>query len=93
MKPTDFLPFYAKEYRATEINSSFYRLPKESTVIQWTEKVSRQFRFCVKMSRFITHIKRLREPEEALECFFEVLKHMKEKMEPVLIQLPPSLKI
>jgi len=92
MKPTDYLPFYAKEYRATEINTSFYHLPKESTVIQWTEKVPKQFRFCVKMSRFITHVKRLLEPEEALERFFEVFKHMKEKMGPVLIQLPPSLK-
>jgi uncharacterized protein YecE (DUF72 family) len=82
----------AKEYRATEVNASFYRLTKESTVIQWTEKVPNQFRFCVKMSRFITHIKRLLEPEEALERFFEVFKHMKEKMGPVLIQLPPSLK-
>jgi len=92
MKPSDYLPFYAKEYRATEINTSFYHLPREPTVIQWTEKVPKQFRFCVKMSRFITHVKRLLEPEEALERFFQLFKHMKEKMGPVLIQLPPSLK-
>jgi uncharacterized protein YecE (DUF72 family) len=75
MKPIDYLAFYAKEYRATEVNASFYRLPKESTVIQWREKVPNQFRFCVKMSRFIIYIKRLLEPEEALERFFEVFKH------------------
>ena len=77
MKPTDYLPFYAKEYRATEINTSFYHLPKESTVIQWTQKVPKQFRFCVKMSRFITHVKRLLESDEALDRFFEAFKHMK----------------
>jgi len=92
MKPTDYLSFYAKQYKATEINTSFYHLPRESTVIQWTEKVPKQFRFCVKMSRLITHVKRLLEPEEALKRFFEVFKHMKDKMGPLLIQLPPSLK-
>lgn len=50
------------------------------------------FLFCPKMSRFLTHMKKLREPEEPLERFFSVFHHMKNKMGPVLLQLPPILK-
>ena len=92
MRPTDYLLFYAKQFDITELNASFYHLPKRSTVEQWVEKVPKKFRFCPKISRYITHIKRLHEPEETVPKFFEVFEPMKEKMGPVLVQLPPSLK-
>jgi len=70
---------------------SFYHLPKKATVESWVNKVPEDFLFCPKMSKYLTHIKRLKEPEETLERFFEVFEPMKHKMAPVLIQTPPSL--
>src|SRR5215510_5510894 len=91
LKPSDYLNFYAKELDVTEINTSFYHMPRASTVLQWTEKVPADFRFCVKMSRYITQIKRLKDIEEPLERFFKIFEPMKNQMGPILIQLPPSL--
>ena len=92
LKQADWLPYYAKTFKITEINTSFYHLPLEQTVINWTKKVSKDFLFCPKLSRYITHMKKLNEPEEALERFFEVFKPMKRKMGPVLVQLPRMVK-
>jgi uncharacterized protein YecE (DUF72 family) len=92
MKPTDYLTYYAKFFDITEINTSFYHLPKDTTITGWAEKVPKKFKFCPKISRYITHIKRLKDPEQTLEKFFAVFEPMKEKLGPVLIQLPPTLK-
>lgn len=92
LKATDWLLFYTNDFDIVEINASFYRLPKRETVENWTAKVPDNFRFCPKMSRYLTHIKRLKEPEEPLERFFGIFEPMKEKMGPVLVQLPPNLK-
>ena len=92
LKPTDYLGFYSKSFSITEINTSFYHLPKLQTVLNWVAKVPENFRFCPKLSRYITHMKKLNEPEEPLQRFFEVFEPMKNVMGPVLIQLPPSLK-
>lgn len=64
-------------FSTTEINGSFYRLPSEETVIKWTESVPDNFLFCPKMSRYLTHMKKLRDPEEPLERFFSVFEFMK----------------
>jgi uncharacterized protein YecE (DUF72 family) len=71
---------------------AFYRLPLKETVINWTKKVPNDFLFCPKMSRCLTHMKKLLEPEETIDRFFEVFEPMRKMMGPVLIQLPPSLK-
>ncbi len=92
MKATDYLSYYAKHFDITEINTSFYRLPNPETVLGWMKKVPRGFKFCPKMSRYLSHMKKLREPEESLERFFEVFEPMKNTMGPVLIQLPHMIK-
>lgn len=92
LKPTDWIAFYANQFNITEINASFYRLPLKETVINWIKKVPEDFMFCPKMSSYLTHMKKLLEPEETIERFFEVFKPMQKRMGPVLIQLPPSLK-
>ena len=92
LKGGDYLSFYSGVFESTEINGSFYRLPTKKTVENWVNAVPDDFRFCVKMSRFLTQIKRLKEPEEPIERFFDVFAAMQRKMGPVLIQLPPSLK-
>src|SRR5437764_7135515 len=92
VKAADLLSYYAKTFDTTEINGSFYRMPTEETVIKWTQQVPSDFLFCPKMSRFLTHMKKLRNPEEPLERFFSVFDHMQSMMGPILFQLPPMLK-
>ncbi len=92
LKATDYLAFYAQQFSIAEINTSFYHLPKLETVINWTTKVPEDFKFCAKMSRYVTHMKKLHQPEEPLERFFEIFQPMHARMGPVLIQLPPFLK-
>jgi uncharacterized protein YecE (DUF72 family) len=88
LKSADWLTHYAKTFVCTEINGSFYRLPQKQTVINWVNKVPKGFLFCPKMSRYLTHVKKLKEPEEPLERFFGIFEPMKKQMGPVLIQLP-----
>jgi uncharacterized protein YecE (DUF72 family) len=66
-------------------------LPAQETVLKWMEKVPEGFIFCPKMSRFLTHLKKLRDPG-ALERFFGIFEPMMGKMGAVLIQLSPFLK-
>lgn len=91
VKQKDWLAFYAQNFEVTEINGSFYRLPTQETVINWMQTVPRNFLFCPKMSRYLTHMKKLREPEEPLERFFSIFEPMQKQMGPVLLQLPPML--
>lgn len=88
----NWLSFYAQTFSTTEINGSFYRLPTQETVQKWMQQVPRDFMFCPKMSRYLTHLKKLNDPEEPLERFFTIFEPMKNNMGPVLIQLPPFLK-
>ncbi|RFS19693.1 DUF72 domain-containing protein [Chitinophaga silvatica] len=91
LKPTEYLSWYAKTFKVTEINTSFYHLPAAKTVKTWTETVPNGFRFCPKISRYITHMKRLLEPESTLPKFFDVFDQIQKKLGPVLIQLPPNM--
>ncbi len=87
-----FLEFYTSKFDTVELNASFYHLPRESTAIKWDTETPAHFRFCPKLSRYLTHIKRLQEFEEPLHRFFAVFDHLHNKLGPVLIQLPPTLK-
>ncbi|HUC81545.1 MAG TPA: DUF72 domain-containing protein [Flavisolibacter sp.] len=88
---TKWLNHYAGIFSTTEINGSFYRLPSEDTMKKWVDTVPDGFLFCPKMSRYLTHMKKLKDPEEPLERFFSVFDYMKEKLGPVLVQLPEML--
>jgi uncharacterized protein YecE (DUF72 family) len=92
LKATEWIRFYSDHFNCTEINGSFYRLPTEETVMDWAKKVPKDFIFWPKMSRFLTHMKKLNEPEEPLQRFFGIFKPMKRMMGPVLLQLPEILK-
>lgn len=91
LKPSEYLEYYIKYFSCVELNSCFYHLPKEKTVQGWIKRTPRYFKFCPKISRFITHRKRLFEVDEAVDNFFRIFSEMKNKMGPVLIQLPPGL--
>lgn len=92
MKSSGYLSFYSRSFDAVEINSSFYHLPQLKTVKTWVESVPTGFKFCPKMSRYLTHIKKLHEPEEPLQRFFKALSPARQILGPVLIQLPPALR-
>jgi uncharacterized protein YecE (DUF72 family) len=84
-----YLPFYAGRFPTVEINSTFYRLPEERTLAQWRDCVPDGFVFAVKGSGFITHRKKLRDPLSTLPPFFARIAALRDKLGPVLFQLPP----
>jgi uncharacterized protein YecE (DUF72 family) len=82
--------FYAEHFDTVEINNSFYRLPKPETFEGWRQRAPEGFRFAVKGSRFITHIKRLKDPEEGVKRFFGSAEKLGPRAGPFLWQLSPS---
>jgi uncharacterized protein YecE (DUF72 family) len=90
MKPEKFLPYYFKFFHTVELNNPFYRLPSRETFDKWRQGVPEDFIFSVKASRYITHIKKLKEPEESVFNFIEKADGLKEKLGPILFQLPPG---
>jgi len=91
IKPDKYLEFYATQFACVELNSCFYHLPLKTTVTGWTIRTHETFKFCPKLSRFITHQMLLVNIEGALQNFFDVFAGMKNRLGPVLIQLPPGL--
>ena len=79
-----YLEFYAREFPTTEVNYSFYRLPKASTYENWSRQVPENFVFAVKASRFITHIKRLQDVDEAWHTFVHNARHLGDHLGPIL---------
>jgi uncharacterized protein YecE (DUF72 family) len=86
----DMLSYYAKYFNTVELNSTFYHLPKEEVIKNWEKKVNKKFLYAVKGSKFITHTKRLVDIEEPLKLFYTRVKLLKDKLGPILFQLPPS---
>ena len=86
-----WLEFYAGHFTTVELNNSFYRLPPETTFATWYESSPASFTFAVKVSRFITHIKRIKATEEAVGRFITRAKILGEKLGPLLYQLPPNM--
>lgn len=84
-----FLEFYAQHFDTVEINNSFYKLPTEAAIEEWKRTVPAKFLFSVKASRFITHMKKLKDPEAAFQKFFDRVIVLQKKLGPVLFQLPP----
>lgn len=87
----DRLQFYARHFNSVEINASFYRLPNPETVRGWYRRTSPEFRFAVKGSRFITHLKRLKVERASIKIFFDRARLLEDKCGPILWQLPPTL--
>ena len=92
VKTKNWLRFYTEHLDTLELNVTFYRQVRQSTFQKWYDEVPSSFLFSVKMSRFITHLKRLRVEAESINRFLEDVRVLKEKLGVILIQLPPSLK-
>jgi uncharacterized protein YecE (DUF72 family) len=86
---TEWLRSYTSRFSTVELNNSFYRLPSESAFAAWRAQVPRGFEFAVKASRFLTHIKRLRDPEEPLQRLLSHAEPLGPTLGPLLYQIPP----
>lgn len=89
---TLWLAHYAGVFDTVEVNNTFYRLPEAETFDTWKARAPKGFLFAVKASRYLSHMKKLRDPEEPLDRFFERASHLGRKLGPVLYQLPPRWK-
>ena len=87
-----FLEFYAKRFPTTEVNSSFYHLPKPATYEKWATQVPEGFIFAVKASRLMTHNKRLMEVEESWCVFLQNAQSLGPNLGPILFQFPASFR-
>lgn len=87
-----WLSYYSQYFNTVEINSSFYHLPKPETFKNWFENTPVGFKFSVKVSKYITHTKKLLDCKEPLGNLFEAASWLKEKLKIFLFQLPPNLK-
>lgn len=92
VKDREFLEYYATKFNTVELNVSFYRLPNETVISGWKKRVPKNFFFCPKLSRYITHVKRLNDVKEPLQLFLKRFGSLKSKLGPILVQLPPKLK-
>jgi uncharacterized protein YecE (DUF72 family) len=86
------LHFYGERFQTVEINNTFYRMPKASVLEAWSAEVPANFKFVLKASQQITHIKRLKDAGDSLAYLLKVAASLKEQLGPILFQLPPYLK-
>lgn len=90
LRPKDYTSYYARFFRTVEINNTFYKLPSAATFAAWRQSVPDDFVFAVKASRYMTHMKKLLDPQEPLSRFFGSANALAHKLGPVLFQLPPG---
>lgn len=88
-READWLAYYARHFDTVELNRSFYRLPTREDSARWAALTPPGFRFAVKASRYLTHMKKLKDPQEPLARLLDVLAPLGSKLGPLLIQLPP----
>jgi uncharacterized protein YecE (DUF72 family) len=87
-----WLAWYAERFSTVELNNSFYRLPERSSFERWREETPKGFVFAVKASRFLTHVRRLRDPQQPVALLLERARGLGDKLGPILVQLPPTMK-
>lgn len=88
-----WLDYYVSRFQTVEINNSFYRLPSEENFSKWANSAPDDFIFASKISRYLSHAKKLKEPQEPIFRFLNSTKGLGDKMGPVLIQLPPNFEV
>jgi uncharacterized protein YecE (DUF72 family) len=90
VKQKDWFGYFSRHFDTVEINNSFYRLPTPAVFEAWHRQAPTGFIYSVKASRFLTHVKKLIDPEQPLLSFFEGAVNLKETLGPILYQLPPG---
>jgi uncharacterized protein YecE (DUF72 family) len=86
------LGYYGERFRSVEINNTFYRMPKASVLEGWASEVPADFKFVLKASQRITHMQRLKDAGDSVAYLLKVAGALKERLGPLLFQLPPYLK-
>ena len=86
-----WLEHYAAAFATVENNNAFYRLPSRDTFRAWRERTPPDFVMAVKASRFLTHVKRLKDPEGPVRLLLDVAEGLGDRLGPILLQLPPTL--
>jgi len=89
LRQADWFSFFAREFDTVEINNSFYRLPSAAAFDAWRTQAPPGFCYAVKASRYLTHMKKLKDPEDPLRRFFERADRLGDRLGPILYQLPP----
>jgi len=92
VKAKDLLRHYATRLTTNEVNYTFNHLPTQRNIDSWTEQTPDDFRFALKASQYITHIKKLEEPTKTLPPFFDAVRPLGDRLGPILFQTPPWLK-
>lgn len=90
---SDFLSYFTHHFHTVEINNTFYHLPSQETLEAWRDGTPKDFLFACKGSRFITHMKKLKDPEHNTQRFVEPIQVLGSKLGPILFQLPPRWKV
>jgi uncharacterized protein YecE (DUF72 family) len=85
----NWLQFYATQFDTVEINNTFYHLPSQNSFDQWRDQAPPGFLYALKFSRFGTHMKKLKDPEEPIELFMALASRLERCLGPILVQLPP----
>jgi uncharacterized protein YecE (DUF72 family) len=91
LPPAKWLELYARRFATVEINNAFYRLPEAAAVAGWAAATPDDFVLVVKASRYLTHVRRLRDPEEPVTRLLQRMAGLGPKFGPLLLQLPPNL--
>ena len=93
LRQKDELAYYTDRFDTAEINASFYRMPGETAAASWRERTPEGFVFAWKAWRYITHVKRLKDPAEPVGFLFSRVQGLGPKLGPLLYQLPPGMKV
>ena len=89
-RPEEYLAFYSRVFDTVEVDTTFYGIPKRSTVLSWAEKVPDGFRFAAKLPQVITHANGLEAGYEDLSRFLETMSLLRDNLGAILVQLPPT---
>jgi uncharacterized protein YecE (DUF72 family) len=87
------LAYYARHFPVLELNVTFYRTPRARTFAAWRDSVPEGFRFAVKASRYLTHVRRLKDPRAPVEYLMDRVSRLGDRLGPILVQLPPNLPV
>lgn len=87
----EWLPYYAEHFNSVEINGTFYRIPEDDTFKKWYNQVPGNFKFTLKGSQYVTHMKKLNDPKEPLQKFYNAAESLGGKIGCILWQLPGNL--
>jgi uncharacterized protein YecE (DUF72 family) len=88
-----WLEWYSDRFATVESNNAFYRLPERSLFARWAARTPDDFVMAVKASRFLTHVRRLREPHQPVERLLRSIDGLGSKLGPILLQLPPNMTV